>query len=155
MRKPLINTGKLFGGGFDPVNFVTQGPPVRQGLHVPADMLARSAQTGEFAIKAVVIREVVQQQFAHFFPSWGRQLLAGFQKMIDFTKNPGASLGCAANHDRIGPGVSEYLARFFGTIDVTIGHDRNRQTGFDGADGVVFGSAFIHVFPGATMQNQG
>src|SRR5690606_36071738 len=118
------------------------------------NMLARTAHSCVFAIEAIVVVEVLQQQVAQLGQGGRRQVLACAQVMVDFTKNPGAALCGSPDHHGVGPCVLEYAFSLLGGVDIAIGDDRHGQLRFHFSNSVVFGLAGIQIGTSAAVQRQ-
>jgi len=86
----------------------------RQVAHGPADVLARGAHTGQLAVKAVVVLQVLQHPGAHVLCCRWRKRRAGVEKVSDLAKDPGPALCRAADHQRVGLRVAQHGQRLGG-----------------------------------------
>ena len=66
--KPVLDSRRLLGGAFQPIDVVGKGLPAWQPINIPANMFARGAHAGTLTIKMVVIRKMRQEQIPHFVP---------------------------------------------------------------------------------------
>src|SRR5690606_8855599 len=81
-----------------------------QRLQLPADMLARDAYALFQTIKFLQGVEMGQQQGLLPRQPGRRQMFTVTQVVIDLTEDPGAALGSAADHHRVGTGMVEDLS---------------------------------------------
>src|SRR5699024_7741074 len=108
-----------------------------------------------FTIESVVLFQMVEKDGAKFaIRGAGKGFLVP-QEMIDFTENPGTTLGSPAHHDGIRASVIEYVAGFFGAVDIAVCDQGDVEDGTERPDGVVFGLAPIEVAPGSPVHSQG
>jgi hypothetical protein len=73
----------------------------RQVAHGPADVLARGAHTGQLAVEAVVVQQVLQHPGAHVLCGRWRKRRAGVEKVCDLAEDPRPALRRAADHQRV------------------------------------------------------
>src|SRR5213079_2344844 len=114
-----------------------------QALQRPADVLPRAAHAGELAVEPIVVLEVLEQPALDLGDAGRRRRFAGGQVVRDVGEDPGPPLRGAADHDRVGAGGGQDLARLERRIDVAVGDDRDRDRALDRGDGLVLGLALV------------
>ena len=138
----------------DRIHARAEADAARQLLHVPADVLARAAHAGVLAVQEVVILQVVQQQAPHVGDKRRRELPAGREEVRNLAEDPRSALRCAADHDRVGAGVSEHFARLRRRVDVAVGDHGHAHRGLHGGDGVVFSMTAVALLARAAVHGE-
>ena len=73
------------------------------------------------------------------------------QIVVHLTEDPGASLGGAADHHRVGARLRQDVPGLLGGIDVAVGHDRNAHGGLHLGNGGVVDRAVVAAGAAAAM----
>mmetsp|Transcript_46805 Transcript_46805/g.110132 ORF Transcript_46805/g.110132 Transcript_46805/m.110132 type:complete len:438 (-) Transcript_46805:248-1561(-) len=152
--EPVAQRLHLLVAALQGVHLLAEGLAARQAAHGPADVLAGAAHAAEFAVQAVVVVQMLGEHVARFGHRGGRQAFARRQEVGHLAEDPRPALGRPADHQRVGAGVGQHLARLLGRIDVAVGDDRDGQRCLHRRNRVVFGQALVALLAGAPMHRQ-
>src|SRR5947209_6323496 len=86
--EPGADRARLRVARVDRVHLVAKRIAARQALQCPADVLSRGAHAGVFAIKAIVVVEMLEQPAAHVDDARRRRRLTGRQVVCDRCEDP-------------------------------------------------------------------
>ena len=117
-------------------------------------MLARRAHADIFAVKRVVIVEVLDDQRARFRDRRRSQLFARGEKMLDLAKDPRSTLRGTADHQTVRAGQRENVTCAPRRIDVAVRDDWNAHRRLDCANRCVVDGADERAGPRATVHRQ-
>src|SRR5258706_5161286 len=110
----ILHGGELHLGVVEGVHPGTEYGGVLESFRVPADVLPRHPHSPLVAVEGVQVVQVAHQHVADFRHGWRIQLRAAVQEIVDIAEDPRASLGGAADHDRVGAGVFQDEFRLLG-----------------------------------------
>src|SRR6185312_4503828 len=110
---------------------------------------------GIFAVKLVEFVEMINKHAVDLGDLRQRQMHAGRQVMVDFAKYPWSSLSSPADHDRVRPGMFEYLPGFFRRGNVAVGDNGNFRRSLYRGDGVIFRMTGVGTGTSTSMNSQG
>ncbi len=92
---------------------------------MPADVLARHAQTLLLAIEGMQVLHMLQQHRTAHLRRCSGQRIATAQVLIHGRIKPRVALTSTTDHDRRGAGFMQYPGCLAGAVDIAIGYHRN------------------------------
>ena len=99
LEEEVINRLHLLFDAWQYVHFLAEGRRANQPLGVPGDVLAGDLEPRFRAVESVEVFEMREQDAVDLGDPGRRQVLAGFQKVLDLAEQPGPAL-CGATAGR-------------------------------------------------------
>jgi hypothetical protein len=101
---------ELRGGVVQRVHRRAEGLAAGQRAHRPADVLARAAHAGVFAVQRVVVVQVLRQPALHVAHRGRWRPASPVRQVVrDLAEDPRPALRGAADHQRVAAGVAQHL----------------------------------------------